>query len=147
MRPGIVAVLLALPLVVRADEKKGDLKAMQGTWQVVAVEQGGKKGPEEDLKKADPRLTIDGNKFEYKSGEKKLAHGTFTLDEKKTPPTIDVDGKGADGKEQKTVGIYELKGDTMRVCFVHAGEDRPKEFKTEEGKKHALITYKRVKDK
>jgi hypothetical protein len=46
----------------------------------------------------------------------------------------------------KTVrGIYEVKGDTQRVCVAAAGKPRPKAFESREGSGHTLITYKRAK--
>ena len=43
------------------------------------------------------------------------------------------------------LGIYELKGETMRVCFDPAGKERPKHFKPKEGQFGGVI--ERVKKK
>ncbi len=41
--------------------------------------------------------------------------------------------------------IYELDADTLRICYDLSGQARPKEFKTTEGTKLYLVTYKRKK--
>src|SRR5262245_53436088 len=56
-----VLLVLAAGILVAATDPKDDLKKMQGTWQVVGHELGGKKATDEQLKTADLRLTIDGN--------------------------------------------------------------------------------------
>jgi uncharacterized protein (TIGR03067 family) len=131
-------------LLLGADEAKKDQEKMQGTWAVVGIEQEGKKGKEEDLKKADLRLTIKGTNFNYTALGNEVMSGTITLDSAKKPPRIDATGKDESGKEEKTLGIYEFSGDTLRVCFVPAGNERPEKFETKAGTKVALITYKRV---
>ena len=41
--------------------------------------------------------------------------------------------------------IYELAGDTLRVCYDLSGKKRPTEFKTKADTKLYLVTYKRKK--
>ena len=43
-------------------------------------------------------------------------------------------------------GIYELDGDTLKVCYAIDGGKRPAEFKAKPGSKHVLIVFKRLKD-
>ena len=45
----------------------------------------------------------------------------------------------------KVAGIYELDGDTLKVCYAHGKKERPKEFKTAPGSGLALVIYKRIK--
>ena len=42
-------------------------------------------------------------------------------------------------------GIYEISGDTLKVCFDPEGKKRPTEFKTEAGAPTVLVVHKRVK--
>jgi len=42
--------------------------------------------------------------------------------------------------------IYELKGDTLRICYDLSGAKRPTEFKTVAGTQLYLVTYTRVED-
>jgi uncharacterized protein (TIGR03067 family) len=41
--------------------------------------------------------------------------------------------------------IYEIKGDTFRICYDLSGAKRPTEFKTVTGTKLYLVTYNRKK--
>ena len=143
----LLLVLSASLLAPAQDTKKDkkDLDSIQGTWQVVASEFGGQKAPKEALEQAKLRLTLKGNKFVYTSGDKKLTEGTFEIDPTKKPRTLDARGTDPTGKEVATTGIYELNGDTMRVCFVLKGEKRPEAFVSRPGSKVAIIEYKRVK--
>jgi hypothetical protein len=44
------------------------------------------------------------------------------------------------------LGIYELKGDDLKICFVHGGGgERPTDFASKEGTAQSLIVLKREK--
>ena len=42
--------------------------------------------------------------------------------------------------------IYELKGDTLRICYDLSGAKRPTEFKSVADTKLYLVTYSRKKE-
>jgi uncharacterized protein (TIGR03067 family) len=116
------AVLLALSLVMKSeagDDK--ELKKLEGTWKLVSGEQGDKEIPAELLKTA--KLVIKGDKHFVTMGGKEIV-GTHKLDPTTKPKSIDA----TDG-DSKMLGIYEIKGDTFKVCFAEPGKDRPKDFK------------------
>ena len=115
--------------------------SLDGEWQVKSVEANGMKAPEDNIKGM--KLILKGDTFKYLMGEKVVLEGTFKADQKKG--TLDAEGKDPQGQVVKTIGIMDLKGDTMRVCFVKEGEQRPKEFSAKEGSNSSLITYQRVK--
>jgi uncharacterized protein (TIGR03067 family) len=115
---------------------KSDQELFQGKWAVVAVEKSGMKIPEEFTK--DAAISVKGNTITVELlGETKEAK--FKIDPSKKPKAIDLD---FEGKEHE--GIYELKGDTLRVCFpMEAGAKRPKTFNSEG--ETVLATFKRAK--
>jgi uncharacterized protein (TIGR03067 family) len=142
-----MVVLLALAAVARTQDgaAEKDLKAMEGKWKVTLHEVDGQTSSEEDAKKFDVRLIVKDGKYKVLFGDKEIATGTIKLNAGKTPRQIDA--IAADGKfEGKAMpGIYEIKGDTMRVCFAQPGTERPTEFRTKEKTGHMLFHYTRVK--
>lgn len=141
---GMVA-LLALAASARSqdDAAKKDLKGMEGTWAVTFLEKDGEKVSEEQNKKADVKLVVKDAKYTIYFGEMKLATGLVKLDLTKKPKQIDAVAEDGPTKGKAMPGIYELKGDEMRVCFAQPGGERPTEFRTRAGSGQVLITYKR----
>ena len=129
---------LLFPKAAQAD----DLKNMEGTWKVESAEAGGKKVESENLKEIVVKIT--GDRYEVKAKDKVDA-GTLKLDEMQKPKSMDAtDTEGLDaGKVVKA--IYELSGDTLRVCYAIEGTERPTEFATKEGSPILMLTYKREK--
>lgn len=119
-----------------------DLKAMEGKWTVAEAEAGGKKIESEDLAKL--VVTITGATYSLMTDDGPDG-GTLTLDETQNPKTMDAtDTEGMDvGKVIRA--IYEITGDTMRVCYAIEGGARPTEFATRDGVPWLLITYQRQK--
>src|SRR4051794_20063645 len=114
-------VVLSLGLLLGAEDAKNDMKAFEGTWLLVSGEHDGKAESDDFHKKS--RLEVKGNKHTVKLGD--MSHkATHKLDASKKPKTIDVtldDGT-------KIEAIYELSGDTFKICLPAKGKDRPKEF-------------------
>ncbi len=142
-----VVALLAVVATARPQDEasKKDLQAMEGTWTVVVHEADGKKLSAEEAKKADSKLIVKAGKYTVYFGDKEIAAGTIKLDAAKTPKQIDAIADEGPGKGMAMPGIYEIKGDAMRVCFAQPGKDRPREFRTQEGTGQLLLGYKRVK--
>jgi uncharacterized protein (TIGR03067 family) len=128
-----------------ADQKPSDAKKdeerLQGTWLVVSGEHAGKPVPAEMVQGL--RQTMKGNRLTVQSGTKTLGEGTFTLDPMKKPPAIDVELIEKDGKTKRGLGIYELDGDTLKLCM--DPKERPTDFKTKAGSEAKLTIYKREK--
>jgi uncharacterized protein (TIGR03067 family) len=71
--------------------------------------------------------------------------GISTIDPTKTPKTIDFKPtEGADAGKT-FLGIYEIGGETRRLCYAEAGRDRPAEFFAKSGSGHVLVTFMREK--
>ncbi len=128
-------------------DDKGDvgkeLKKFQGAWTVELVEAGGMEVPIALFKGM--TVTFEGDKYTVKIGDQVIQAATQKLDPSKSPKTHD--GTVAEGPNKGTVilGIYEISGDTLKVCFDPEGKKRPTEFKTAAGSQTTLAVYKRVK--
>ena len=130
----------------RADDKedvKKELKKFEGTWTVESMESGGKKIPAEAMK--DVTLTFEGDKYTVKNGKDVIQVGMQKLDASKSPKTLDGTVIEGFGKGAVMPGIYEIDGDTLKVCYDEEGKKRPTEFKTAAGSQTTLAVYKRVK--
>jgi uncharacterized protein (TIGR03067 family) len=58
---------------------------------------------------------------------------------------MDIEGTKGPNKGKTILAIYELKDDTLRICYDLSGKKHPKEFKTKEGTQLFLVEYKREK--
>ena len=119
-----------------------DLEAFKGSWRLISREVDGKKFSEEEIK--DRIVTHDGlGKFSARGGDKPVAEGTLKLDPTKKPKTIDVAITEGERKGKTLLGIYEIEGDTFRVCHARPGGERPADFSAEVGSGRTLIVFKR----
>jgi uncharacterized protein (TIGR03067 family) len=117
---------------------------LQGSWKVVAMVQDGNENNEFE----DHIATFDGKTFAIKKGDEVVMKGTYKADLKKKPHQIDFtfeEGPG-DIKDKNSAAIYEIKGDTLRICSSRPGDDnRPTEFSAADGSRRILVTLKREK--
>jgi uncharacterized protein (TIGR03067 family) len=122
-----VAGLWLMP-AAQSDAVKKDLAALQGTWNLVAMEVDGQEVKADKLKGT--TLTIRDHTYGVLAG-KQLREVEITLDPTKTPKEIDM--KFLDGPHKDAVGkgIYRLEGDTLTICRgLEPQQERPKDFKT-----------------
>ncbi|MDB5312449.1 MAG: hypothetical protein JWO38_6651 [Gemmataceae bacterium] len=143
------AVLFAgIGLAVAAGDTKEeavvkDLEALKGTWAVVSADRDGKKLTAEQIKGV--TFTIDGTgKALVKKGDQLLFDGTIKIDPTKKPKTVDVTQTSEGENKGKTIlSIYQIEGDTLKVCSAEPGKDRPTELSSKPGSGHFLREYKR----
>jgi uncharacterized protein (TIGR03067 family) len=143
------ALLLACAMAA-ADDKavKEELAKLEGTWQVESFVVVGKDffadGSQPKFHFVvgkDGEATLDENDFLKKLYEKY----TFKVDPSTTPKCVDVTVTAGSQKGVKIEGIYELKGDELRVCAKAGGNERPAELKSPEGTEVVLFVLKRQK--
>ena len=136
-----LCLIVAVPLSTFAADPP-DAKAIQGTWAPAKGELGGKPMPDAVLKTISLKLT-DGKYEVLADGHPD--NGTYTIDSKAKPKSITVTGTDGPNKGKTFPSIYELKGDTLRICYDLSGAKRPTEFKSVAGTKLYLVTYNRKK--
>lgn len=125
---------------------KKEMKKLEGTWRVAAMERDGQKVPEAEFK--DIRDIVHGNSYTQKKGTETVEKGTFQIDTTHKPHWITVTPSQGNDKGKKMLGIYEAEGaDTIRMCGAVPGKERPSDFSAKAGSGRTLITYKRVKSK
>jgi uncharacterized protein (TIGR03067 family) len=151
MRISLVALLCAVGFAASggsgtlADEKadlEKEVRKFQGAWTFESSETGGEKLPAGELKAL--ILTFEGLKHTVKKGDDVIQVGTQKLDPSKSPKTIDVTVAEGPNKGTVMLGIYEIDGDTLKVCFDPQGKKRPTEFKSVPGSENFVNVHKRV---
>jgi uncharacterized protein (TIGR03067 family) len=140
-----IAALAAGSSLLAGDGKEAierDLKKLQGTWQVVLHEIDGKATPPADL--VPMKITFTGDKWSLRSESQEVQGGTHKLDPAKKPAQVDAVVTQGEGKGTTMLGIYEMKGDRMKICFDPRGKQRPTSFSSKNG--HMMVIIQRDKD-
>jgi uncharacterized protein (TIGR03067 family) len=140
----VVVVVLLFASSARAD----DARDIVGVWVPTALESDGTVLTAEQVKSLASQLTFT------ITSEKITAplHGAneigYELGMEAVPKTIDTTDLNGPRKGEVRKGIYELRGDTFRLCMAAKDAPRPQNFSTkpgEAGNGEMLITFLRKK--
>ena len=141
MRHVVVAFVLFLVYqntrAAQEDRIKNDLAALQGVWKVESAVAGGEKIPAEQQAKMG--FTFKGNELIPADNPKDVA--VVKLDPGQKPAAIDLTEKN----KKTSLGIYEIDGDTLKLCFNEPGKPRPKTFESAKGSQTIYLVLKRDK--
>jgi uncharacterized protein (TIGR03067 family) len=132
--------ILATSLSVLAASPPDDAKAIQGNWTPSKAELSGQAMTEEVMKSISHKLTKD--QYEV-SVAGNLDKGTYTLDSTGKPRGLSITGTEGPNRGKTFPAIYELEGDTLRICYDLSGTKRHTEFKSLAGTRLFLVTYNR----
>jgi uncharacterized protein (TIGR03067 family) len=142
-----VCVLLlagSLPADAKEEAAKQDLQKMQGKWKLTELVIDGAAGPKDAV---GATVTIEGNTMTVTlkgpGGKEEKKSMTLTIDPTKTPKQIDM----KPDKDVPSLGIYELKDNTLRICGSDPpkSKDRPANFEPKKGDHRVLFTLTRLK--
>src|SRR5260370_3739662 len=114
-----------------------DLERLQGTWNVVPREMDGQK-----MSGGGARIVVRGNRFTT-IAMGRAYEGTVAVHAATATRSFDLRFEEGPEKGNTNFGIYELDGDTWRVCLATRGSERPKEFAAPPGTGIALETLQR----
>jgi uncharacterized protein (TIGR03067 family) len=127
----------------KGDPAKKEAELLQDTWNFVSVEQAGVKQPRRKRGEEFQTVTFRGDKFKVKRGDTVLQAGTHTFDPGKDPKTFDLTVSDGEGKGTVRPGIYEMSGDTLKVCFDPRGKQRPAAFESTAESGYTLAVLQR----
>ncbi len=119
---------------------KEELAKLQGAWSIVALEVDGATMPENSVRGS--QIVVKGSTFDTISMGATY-QGKLKIDAAKTPKTLDLIFEAGPEKGNRALAIYELDGDTWRICLTVTAKTRPKAFATTPGSGLALETLKR----
>jgi uncharacterized protein (TIGR03067 family) len=156
--------------ITRTPAPPRDRELILGTWEAVAAEANGEPAPKAALDALKPTITFQADKFNAHPGAilpkhfldileralgsketvarlSKGVEGVYKLDPAKAPRTIDLTVLG-DDLRRDALGLYELEGDTLKVCLALNPEnvaERPTEFssKPKGDSVRVVVTFKR----
>ncbi len=138
-----IGLTLATALTAFAADSRNDAQAVQGSWRPITAELAGKPMPEAVIKTIS--LKLDKGKYEVFVG-KHPDRGTYTIDPISKPKSMTITGTEGPNQGKTFPAIYELKGDTLRICYDLSGTKRPITFATVAGTQLYLVTYQRAKE-
>ncbi|HVS33990.1 MAG TPA: TIGR03067 domain-containing protein [Gemmataceae bacterium] len=142
----LLPAALSAGLLFAADAKddavKKDMDALQGKWQITALTRDGK---DAEVSKDAVRIVKD-NKYTVNPNPNTTIEGTFKIDPTTKPKSIDITQTNGPNAGKTSLGVYDLDGDTLKICWAPPGKDRPTDFKSAEGSGVLLAVHKKVKE-
>jgi uncharacterized protein (TIGR03067 family) len=133
--------LAGVPGGFAADESD-DLKLLAGSWKPKEANLGDNKIDSMVLEKA--TVVYAGDKYTVKIGDKE-EQGTFTLDAKKTPKTMDIFPTSGDNNGKTLLAVYELAGDKLTICYSLTPTVRPDDF-SPDSNTLLVVKFERIKE-
>jgi uncharacterized protein (TIGR03067 family) len=127
--------LLVCCVIARAADRSADTAKWQGTWKIVSV--NGQPMP------AKMQWVVEGDHYNVRMDGKSMEKWNITIDAgKKHVDAFHHDTpKGTYGGKLK--GIYEIKGDSLKVCYDMTGQQYPKSFEAGPGLPQVTYEFKR----
>lgn len=123
-------------------DEAGDRKLLQGAWEgYIAEPRTERPGP---VRFSEINIGPERIRGVQRDG-KDMGEGTYRLGTAGGVRTIDSVGTSGEPRGHTFLGIYELKGDTLRWCVANPGKPRPTEFATQIGSGQFLMILTRKK--
>ena len=138
---------LPSPSATAEEAEHRDEGRLQGYWGAVTYIENGQGQDQEPIAPEDSaiKFAFEQSKFTLLpsgwAGE--LPQGTFKLGSDDGTKTIDLIFRD---KPDAVLGIYEIEGDTLKLCYAPNGVQRPNEFKADAGSKRTTMILKRITD-
>lgn len=121
-----------------------DRQQIEGKWKIVSLVVNGNHVPPEETQKYLVRNKVDGTWSLREEGDV-ISQGTSTLDPTTDPKSLDFTVTKGEGEGNQHLGVYELDGNTRKMCFAPPERKRPTELNSQPGSKHICVTFERRK--
>ena len=144
MRFANAVILFSAVGFIAADEpKKDDAEALRGNWSAVSYKEGGKSAPDDLIKKL--KASFDGKAYTNKVDGDVIEAGYYTIDESKTPKTVDFEIKKGQAEGKKQLGIFQVEGNKLTLIVSAPGSPvRPKSMKPADTDPVVEVVFKRA---
>ncbi|MBI4717486.1 MAG: TIGR03067 domain-containing protein [Planctomycetes bacterium] len=120
-----------------------ELARMEGAWSFASVEVDGNKAPEQPFAANKVIISKDGNFVILQRS--RITHARLKPDPTKSPKQYDSTILDGPAKGSTFKCIYELEGDSFKLCGPYRGGERPTEFATSPGSGLVLQVLHREK--
>ena len=138
------AGLLNASLTPPDDGTAKELEALAGSWRPVAAENNGYKSSEREFMGIHWTRDAEGMWTMWRGGEAVVEWAVKTIDPTQSPKAIDIQVIGGPYRGTVYLGIYELDGDVLRICFALPDKpERPTDFSAAKGSLRALAVFKK----
>jgi uncharacterized protein (TIGR03067 family) len=91
------------------------------------------------------RRITRGNITRVVAGPQVFVNASFTLDNSRKPQVIDYVNLEGASKGESQAGIFELIGDSLKICMSAPGQPRPADFSSKPGDGRSYTTWALVK--
>ena len=140
---GTLVVVLCLFAVSAGGDAGKASAGLVGTWELTSLVDAGMMVPPEALRGARAVFTKDTFTLISPDGVEKTLYN-IKVDATKSPKTIDITATAGTFKGEAVPAIYEIVGDTLRLCQPHRpGTPRPTRFAAPKDSGLVLMTFKR----
>jgi uncharacterized protein (TIGR03067 family) len=138
----VTAPLRAQGILEVKEDVRHELQQLQGVWRIEEQEDNGVKADAAALKGR--TLFFGADALLVRDGLKIVQVAKLKVNPSLTPRTVNAEVVRGKDKGEMMLGIYELKGDTLRLCLDPTGTKRPTEYKAAADSKLLLLVCKRV---
>lgn len=136
-------VCTALAAAVAVAQTDPRARRLQGTWDLVSLEQAGEKVADAAVRGR--ALTIGGQSYMVRQGNAVLQAGVISTPAAGDKRVVNVTILQGQDSGSFLLGIYQLADDTLTLCFDAGGVNRPNDIRSAEGGKQSVAVYKRRK--
>ena len=143
LRFGMILVGCLLAGAGFAPDKASDWKELTGDWQPTKMELDGNALPADDVKEF--LVILSEGKYVVKRSGDVFEEGKAVIDTSKSPKHLDLTATVGDNKDKLRMGIYEVKGDTMKFVIAAADKERPTKFESVAGTGNIYVEHNKKK--